>query len=141
MLSCECLAELRSAWLPNMTDAGLERLIDMLEKGSPLLIHGCFTRAIPMGCLASHVAWNHPRTRHLTLDAGITWLHRVAGLNPATSQVLREWDRQGAHNLELRADLLGILRAEQEARRKPKVSARPSPCPKPGDLATVGRLS
>ena len=78
-------------WLPNITDAGLDRLIELLEKGSPLLIHGCFT-AVPMGCLATHAAWHHPRTAHLTLDAGITWLHRVAGLNPATSHVIREWD-------------------------------------------------
>ena len=32
MLSQECLQELRSAWLPNITDAGLGRLIKMLEK-------------------------------------------------------------------------------------------------------------
>ena len=86
MLSPDCLDELRSAWLPNITDAGLERLLDLLEKGSPLLISGCFTRAIPMGCLASQVAWNHPDTDHLNVDAGITWLHQVAGLNPATSR-------------------------------------------------------
>src|SRR4051812_2775826 len=95
MLAVDILVELRTAWLPNMTDAGLDHLIDLLEKGSPLLIHGCFTRAVPMGCLATQVAWNHPRTAHLTLDAGIPWLHRVAGLNPATSAVLREWDRRG----------------------------------------------
>ena len=47
MLSSECLGELRSAWLPNITDAGLDRLVDLLEKGSPLLIHGCFTRRCP----------------------------------------------------------------------------------------------
>jgi len=117
MLTPECLGELRSAWLPNITDAGLLRLIDLLEKGSPLLIHGCFTRAVPMGCLATHVAWNHPRTAHLNQDAGITWLHGVAGLNPATSQVLREWDRRGVRDLELCADLLRVFRAEQERRR------------------------
>jgi hypothetical protein len=117
MLSPECLDELRAAWLPNMTDAGLERLIDLLQKGSPLLIHGCFTRVVPMGCLATHVAWNHPGTAHLTVDAGITWLHRVAGLNPATSHVLREWDRRGAHDLELRAGLLAVLRQEQQVRQ------------------------
>ena len=108
-------------WLPNLTDAGLDRLIDLLEKGSPLLIHGCFTRAVPMGCLATHVAWHHPRTPHLTLDAGITWLHHVAGLNPATSHVLREWDRRGAHDLDLRADLAarvpGALRSSRTAVR------------------------
>ena len=116
MLSPECLGELRCAWLPNMTDAGLERLIDLLQKGSPLLIHGCFTRVVPMGCLATHVAWHHPRTAHLTSDAGITWLYHVAGLNPATSHVLRAWDRRGTRDLELRADLLAVLHAEREDR-------------------------
>src|SRR5713226_4019561 len=113
MLPPECLGELRSAWLPNMSDAALDRLVDLLEKGSPLLIHGCFTRAVPMGCLATHVAWNHPRTAHLTLDAGITWLHRVARLNPATSQVIREWDTQGSHDWEMRAELVAILEQER----------------------------
>jgi hypothetical protein len=117
MLSPECLAELRSAWLPNITDAGLDRLTELLEKGSPLLIHGCFTRAVPMGCLATHVAWHHPRTAHLTSDAGITWLYHVAGLNPATSHVLRDWDRRGVRDLELRAALLAVLKAERDARR------------------------
>jgi len=116
MLSHECLDELRSAWLPNMTNGGLNRLIDLLEKGSPLLIHGCFTLSLPMGCLATHVAWHHPRTEHLTQDAGITWLHRVAHLNPATSHVLREWDRRGTNDWELRAELLFILKEERSAR-------------------------
>jgi len=116
MLTPECVQELRSAWLPNMTDTGLDRLIELLEKGSPLLIHGCFSRSVPMGCLATHVAWNHPRTAHLTVEAGISWLHRVAGLNPATSHVIREWDRRGAHDFEMRMDLLAALRDEQRAR-------------------------
>src|SRR5215472_11132620 len=111
MLSHECLNELRSAWLPNITDAGLDRLVEMLEKGSPLLIHGCFTRAVPIGCLATHAAWNHPRTAHLNVDAGITWLYRIAGLNPATSHVIREWDRRGAGDFGMRADLVEVLRA------------------------------
>ncbi len=117
MLSPECLGELRSAWLPNITDAGLDRLIELLEKRSPLLIHGCFTRAVPMGCLATHVAWHHPRTRHLTLDAGITWLHHVAGLNPATSRVLCEWDLRGVHDRLLLADLLAFFRQARDSRR------------------------
>jgi hypothetical protein len=118
MLSPECARELRAAWLPNLTDEGLDRLIDLLEKGSPLLIHGSFTRVVPMGCLATHAAWHHPRTCHLTLDAGITWLNRVAGLNPATSHVIREWDRCGAHNWEVRADLLEVFKAERDNRRQ-----------------------
>src|SRR5438067_9678306 len=116
MLSQESVRELHTSWLPNMTDAGLARLIDLLEKGSPLLIHGSFTRAIPMGCLATHAAWHHPQTCHLTQDAGITWLHRVAGLNPGTSFVLREWDRLGVQDLDLVADLLQLFRQEQKAR-------------------------
>jgi hypothetical protein len=118
MLSSECLQELRSAWLPNMTDAGLDRVIELLERASPLLIHGCFTRAIPMGCLATHIAWNHPRTEHLTQDAGIMWLHHVARLNPATSQVLREWDRCGVRDLNIRQDLLAFLAEEKQRRQE-----------------------
>jgi hypothetical protein len=100
-----------------MTESGLDRLIDLLEKGSPLLVHGCFTRAIPMGCLATHVAWNHPRTAHLTVDAGINWLHRVAGLNPATSYVIREWDSRGTDNWEVRTDFLAALKEYRETRK------------------------
>jgi hypothetical protein len=116
MLDRECLHELRRAWLPNMTDAGLARVIELLEKGSPLLVHGSFTRVVPMGCLASHVAWNHPRTSHLSHEAGIAWLHRVAGLNPATSAVLRAWDSRGVHDRRLCGELLALFRAEAEAR-------------------------
>lgn len=127
MLSPECLDELRCAWLPHISDAGLDRLVDLLEKSSPLLIHGCFTRAVPMGCLATHIAWHHPRTHHLTQDAGITWLHHVASLNPATSHVLRAWDRRGVSDLELRAELLAIFRMEQRRRcsHKPAKSVAP----------------
>jgi hypothetical protein len=124
MLNPECVQELRAAWLPNMTDNGLDRLIDLLEKGSPLLIHGCFSRVVPMGCLATHAAWNHPRTAHLTVDAGICWLHHIAGLNPATSHVIREWDRRGAQDFEMRSDLLELFRAERAARQQPD---RPAP--------------
>jgi hypothetical protein len=116
MLSQECVRELRSKWLPNITGEGLDRLIDLLEKGSPLLIHGCFTRAVPMGCLATHAGWHHPKTAHLTLDAGITWLHRVAELNPATSHVIREWDRSGASNWEVRSEMLRLFKEEQQRR-------------------------
>jgi hypothetical protein len=117
MLSPECIRELRCAWLPNITDTGLDRLIDLLQKGSPLLVHGCFTRTVPMGCLATHAAWNHPKTAHLTLDAGITWLHGVAGLNPATSLVIQAWDRHGAHSWEVRAELLTHFLQERDRRR------------------------
>ena len=117
MLSPETVRELRSAWLPHITDAGLERLIDLLENNSPLLIHGCFTRAVPMGCLATHIAWHHPQTEHLTVEAGISWMNAVAGLNPATSQVIREWDGRGANHWEMRAELLAIFREERRARQ------------------------
>jgi hypothetical protein len=117
MLTQESVRELRASWLPNITDAGLDRLIELLEQGSPLLVHGCFTRALPMGCLASHAAWHHPRTAHLTVDAGINWLHLVAGLNPATSNVIRDWDRAGPQGLDIRFDLLRHLKDERAARR------------------------
>lgn len=127
MLTQNCVRELRTSWLPNITEAGLDRLIDLLEKGSPLLIHGCFTRTVPMGCLATHVAWNHPRTAHLTLDAGITWLHRVARLNPATSYVIREWDSRGSQDWEVRSELLAIFREERRSRHGKTRSAARQP--------------
>jgi hypothetical protein len=117
MLSQACSRELQTSWLPNITDHGLDRIIDLLEKGSPLLIHGSFTRAVPMGCLATHVAWNHPQTAHLTLEAGICWLNRVAGLNPATSLIIREWDRCGAADFEIRGDLLAAFKEERVRRQ------------------------
>jgi hypothetical protein len=123
MLSNQCLHELQTSWLPNISDAGLDRVIELLEKGSPLLIHGSFTRALPMGCLATHVAWNHPATAHLTLDAGICWLHRVANLNPATSHVIREWDRCGAVDYEVRFQLLEAFKEHRQTRRQ-----RRAPC-------------
>ena len=122
MLSQTCREELQGTWLPNITDAGLDRLIELLEQGSPLLIHGSFTRAVPMGCLATHVAWHHPATAHLTVDAGIDWLRRV-GLNPATSQVIREWDRCGTANWEVRAELLAIFKEHRQGRRQARAGA------------------
>jgi hypothetical protein len=132
MLSPESHKELQSAWLPNFTDAGLNRLIDLLEKASPLLIHGCFTKSVPMGCLATHAAWHHPRTAHLTSDAGISWLHHVAGLNPATSHVLRDWDRRGINDWSVRSELLGELKDERRKRQN-----RVEPIRACEELATV----
>ena len=123
MLSQECLNELHSAWLPNMTDDGLNHLINLLDKASPLLIHGSFTRAVPQGCLATHIACNHPCTTHLTQEAGITWLHNVAGLNPATSHVIREWDRSRGNDFQIRAELLSLLRAEATRRSEREAPA------------------
>ncbi len=122
MLSRDCIHELHSMWLPNITDAGLDRLIELLETASPLLIHGCFTRSLPMGCLATHAAWHHPRTTHLNHDAGIRWLHTVAGLNPATLRVIHDWDRCGAHNCETRAAFLAEFRAERRRRHEQNAS-------------------
>jgi hypothetical protein len=117
MLSPECRRELQTSWLPHISSTGLDRLIDLMEKGSPLLIHGSFTRVLPMGCLATHIAWNHPQTAHLTMDAGICWLDHVAGLNPATSHVIREWDRVGENDFELRAELLAMLKAHRDSHK------------------------
>jgi len=123
MLSHESVRELQESWLPNLSDAGLDRLIELLEQASPLLIHGSFTRVVPRGCLATHAGWHHPRTAHLTLDAGITWLHHVAGLNPATSHVVRQWDTRGSCDWQIRGELLGHLRGERVARRCKATSA------------------
>lgn len=116
MLSQGCLQELQNHWLPHITEPALNRLVDLIEKNSPLLIHGSFTQAIPQGCLATHVGWNHPKTAHLEYDAGIVWLQRVAGLNPSHSQVIREWDCNGPENWSVRQDLLILLKEEQKRR-------------------------
>jgi hypothetical protein len=122
------LTEFRDEWLPHITDDGLARLIDLLDKASPLLIHGAFTRAVPMGCLASHVAWNHPATCRLQHEAGAVWLTHIARLNPATSSVVVAWDRDGHSNLELRLELLSACRDEQARRAQPAEQLEPAAC-------------
>lgn len=107
-----CIEELRGDWFPHATIEGISRLVELLESGSPLLIHGAFTRAMPMGCLATHIAWHHPATADLSIDAGINWLSRVAGLNPATSKVIQAWDANGACNWDLRSQLLEACKDE-----------------------------
>ena len=77
-----------------------------------------------MGCLATHVGWNHPQTDHLTMDAGICWLNQVAGLNPATSHVIREWDRACSAGFETRAELLRLFKGEQQRRKAPSAPRR-----------------
>src|SRR4051794_35157304 len=131
MLTPEILGELHNSWLPNISDNGLDRLLDLLERASPYLIHGAFLKAVPMGCLATHAAWSHPQTCHLVQDAGITWLARVACLNPATSLVIREWDRRGAQDFELRADLIAEFRAERDRRQQAGAEAKPRRQPVP----------
>lgn len=129
MLNRECVRELEQSWLPNITNAGLERIIDLLRKDSPLLIHGCFAKAVPMGCLATHIAWHHPVTEHSTIDAGIYWLHHVAHLNPATSLIIREWDTRGRNNWDLRMDLVEAFDRELRQRKLNATSDRTaSPC-------------
>ena len=95
MLSTAVVAEFKAVWLPHTTDDGLGRIAELLEKASPLLIHGAFSKAVPLGCIASHIAWNHPETSHLQYDAGVCWLSHVAKLNPATSHVVLAWDEGG----------------------------------------------
>jgi hypothetical protein len=124
MRTPEILGELRAAWLPNLTDGALDRLIELLEEASPYLVHGFFTRVAPMGCLATQAGWHHPRTCHLTMDAGITWLHHIAGLNPATSVVVQEWDRLGVRDLDLRGLLINTFRQERDRRGRRAAPSR-----------------
>jgi hypothetical protein len=133
MHSSPCLNELREKWFPHTTDDGLARVIQLLESGSPFLIHGAFTRAMPMGCLATHIAWNHPETTEFSLDAGIMWLSRVAGLNPATSHVIQAWDRGGTHDWNLRSELLLACRDELARRNECREAMANSDCN--GELA------
>lgn len=116
MPTSDPITEFRTAWLPHVSVEGLDRLVDLLSKASPLLIHGAFTRAVPMGCLASHIAWNHEKTAHLHHEAGVMWLCRVAKLNPATSSLVLAWDRAGTADYELRNDLLSACLDEKTRR-------------------------
>jgi hypothetical protein len=93
-----------------------------------LLIHGAFTRSVPMGCLASHIAWNHPRTRQLQHEAGVVWLSKIAGLNPATSAVILAWDRVGSADLDLRADFYEACLDEQARRAVTAPEREPAAC-------------
>ena len=122
------LAEFRADWLPHVTDDGLARLADLLGKASPLLIHGAFTKAVPMGCLASHVAWNHPATCRLQHEAGVVWLTKIAGLNPATSALVVAWDRDGQANVDLRSGLLAACLEEQARRAEHAEHLEPAAC-------------
>jgi hypothetical protein len=137
MSTQEPVAEFRAAWLPHVTDDGLNRIIDLLEKASPLLIHGTFTRALPMGCLASHIAWNHPRTCRFDHEAGVLWLSRVAGLNPATSAVILAWDRHGAGDFPLRTAFLDACHEEVAARGAAKAERCDRESHRPTPLAAV----
>jgi hypothetical protein len=129
MPATDPLTEFRTTWLPNVSDSGLSRLVGLLESGSPMLIRGAFTRAVPMGCLASHIAWNHPGTQHLEdEEAGVVWLTRVARLNPATSAVVLAWDREGPLDRVLLAGLLSACRDEQARRSAQPVSVRHTAC-------------
>jgi hypothetical protein len=118
MTGPQTLSEFRAAWLPHIADRGLARLADLLERGDPTLIHGSFQRSGLTGCLATHIAWHHPRTRHLNEEAGVIWLAHVARLNPATSFVIRDWDRSGHADWPLRTGLLAAIRDEQSRREQ-----------------------
>ncbi len=128
MLSAKSLFEFKTQWLPHVTDTGLNRLIDLIESGSPLLIHGAFTKACAMGCLATHIAWHHPVTKSHNEEAGVIWLTRVAGLNPATSHVILEWDRVGASDWQLRSRLLEACRQERDARNEEPIEQSEAFC-------------
>jgi hypothetical protein len=64
---------------------------------------------------------------HRNTDAGILWLTRVAGLNPATSYVIREWDRHCPQDWTFRNDLLDLLRAERDGRTDRAAPAQREP--------------
>jgi hypothetical protein len=103
--------------LPNISDSGLSRVIELLDSASPFLIHGAFHRSCAMGCLATHIAWHHPKTEHLGEEAGVIWLTRIAGLNPGTSLILNEWDRAGLSDWNMRHELLQLCREESSRRQ------------------------
>ncbi len=123
MVSTNYVEEFEQCWLPQITNAGLNRLIELLEKGSPFLTHGSFHSGPLRGCLATHIAWNHPQTCYLDEDAGVFWLTKIAHLNPATSKVILSWDELGQANWYMRMELVRLLRMEKEHRENFKETA------------------
>jgi len=110
--------ELNHRWFPGAVDSAIDRMIYLLEDASPLLISSCFCRIPPQGCLATQIAWHHPRTRHLVQDAGIVWLDQVANLSPVTSHVLTYWDARGAQDVAFRHFLLDQFQGEKARRQR-----------------------
>lgn len=110
--------ELNHRWFPGATDGAIDQVIRLLESASPLLVSGCFCKVPPQGCLATQIAWHHPKTRHLTQDAGIVWLDCVANLSPVTSHVLTFWDARGANDLAYRHFLLDQFQGEKLRRQR-----------------------
>ena len=56
----------------------------------------------------------------------MTWLCKVAGLNPGTSQVIRRWDLAGTKDWEFRELLLAEFRAELDRREEVSAKAEPA---------------
>lgn len=115
-MSSPVISEFVNRWLPHATESGLNRLLQLLEQGNPMLIHGAFSKSCALGCLATHMAWHHPETCHLNEEAGIRWLTNVAKLNPATSAVIVAWDRNGMADWELRGQLIRAICEALETR-------------------------
>lgn len=130
-LSVEARWELEQHWLPNLTDRALSRLVELLDRGDPMLIRQHWAAAGAMGCLATHAGWNHEQTEHLGDSAGPIWLSQVAGVPLCRSHLVREWDFAGydPYRLwELRSELVGVFRDEQRARRERSRSVEASEC-------------
>jgi hypothetical protein len=125
MLSNNAIHELKVAWLPNITDIGLEYLARLLETGSPYLIRRAWASDFAdhssefniaeaaIGCIATHAGWHHPATLRMHGNAGHTWLTTIAGVESEHSAVLQEWDGDAP----VEAELAYILRQEQCRRR------------------------
>ena len=119
-LTDDAVREFRTHWLPKLTDPALERLITLLERDDPRLIRSRWTGASVMGCLATQAAWNDARTEDFGDRAGPAWLHHVAGIVPAHSKVVRDWDQSIEHPFDawqVRGQLLAMLREEHGSRR------------------------
>lgn len=110
--------ELEHHWFPGTPNSALDHLLRLLETASPLLVHGCFTRVPPQGCIATQIAWHHEKTARLGQDAGIIWLDQIAKLNPISSVVLSTWDMLGSQDVGLRHALMEQFRTERRRRSR-----------------------
>jgi len=123
MLPQDCLANLNHAGCRTSPMPGSIASSNCWKKEVRFLIHGSFSRAMPIGCLATHIAWHHPATEQTTLS-------RRAMAQPrgrAQSGQLTGHSRMGSGqecNWEVRQDLLGVFKEHREVRRQNKSEPR-----------------
>ena len=107
------MRELYLDWLPNITDEGLERLIELLSTQSPQLLHGSFIDDDDGGCLAEHAGRHHDLCGDRKFP-GLAFAMLVT--EARASAVITEWDKGDPRFAE---ELLRAFQNELVLRQRP----------------------